>query len=232
MEKIYGFDILKQIILFMTPSKLFQTSQYYDSIKKDDKFWIYNIKKRFGYYKKIPHTIPLNQYYLMSFNQNKLDFRIRKWLEYTDSWLDLSNLNLYKWPKELIGKEHLIKRLKIDNNHFLRLPALKECEELIAYNNKLLILPHLPKCKRLLVMDNKLTSIKNLASCEYLDCSDNKIELVYECPKLEIFFCYYLEKSLSRITLMGSPKPEYGSHKISNVQYSYQEYIENIILSY
>lgn len=228
MEPKYSLDVIKHIILFMTPKKLLRTALLYRKISTDDPFWIHQIKTRFGIYRK-SKVSPLQQYYNLTFKTEFLAQTINTWREDTSKVLDLSNLGLQSWPSQLKGYENKVKILKINGNKLLRLPPLTRCVELMCYDNILLSLPLLPKCKRLLAMNNRLTQIEDLPECQYLDCSDNNISSVYRCPVLESFYCYNLEKPQK---LRIDSKPEYSSHKGSSITHSYDDYINVVIVNY
>nr|QBK89492.1 MAG: hypothetical protein LCPAC001_00020 [Pithovirus LCPAC001] len=109
----------------------------------------------------------------MSLNQ-----RIEKWLEDTTQMLDISCLELTEWPKQLVGKENLIKILNCSYNKLTSLPNdLTSPKELYCSHNQLTSLPNnLTKLEKLLCSFNKLTSLPNsLTKLEEIYCSGNKL---------------------------------------------------------
>ncbi len=128
-----------------------------------------------------------------------LNQMIEKWLKDTTQMLNIRNLGLTEWPKQLIGKEYLMKKLNCGDNKLTSLPKdLTNLKTLYCHNNnKLISLPNdftklvilncsrnkltslpnnLTKLKILSCWNNKLTSLpNNLTKLEYSDCSDNEL---------------------------------------------------------
>ena len=73
--------------------------------------------------------------------------RINVWLQDTSRYLDLTNLNLAKFPIILKDKKDLIVRLNCSYNLLRSLPCLANLKELICYKNKLSSIPFCPKLK-------------------------------------------------------------------------------------
>nr|QBK89494.1 MAG: leucine rich repeat protein [Pithovirus LCPAC001] len=118
---------------------------------------------------------------------------IEKWLEDTTQTLDISYLNLTEWPKQLIGKEHLIKKLDCYHNQLTSLPNnLTGLERLDCSSNKLKSLPNnLTKLKTLSFWNNKLTSLPNdLTKLKELYCTNNELtSLPNSLTNLKILSC-------------------------------------------
>lgn len=120
-------------------------------------------------------------------DRKKLNEIISKWLdkqsspvlrtEDTDEELYITHLKLTKWPKELEGKEHLIKKLNCSSNELKSLPDnLINLEELDCSLNQLKNPPdNLINLKRLNCFRNKLKSLPNLANLEDLNCYGNRL---------------------------------------------------------
>ncbi len=119
----------------------------------------------------------------MSLNQ-----RIEEWLKDTTKKLDISDLELTEWPKQLICKEYLIKILDCSYNQLTSFPNnLPRLETLNCSHNQLTSLPNdlsevpeglpsWPNLKILNCSDNELTSLPNsLTKLEYLYCSCNQL---------------------------------------------------------
>ncbi len=115
----------------------------------------------------------------MSLNQ-----RIEEWLKDTTLILDISGLNLIEWPKQLVGKEYLIKILDCSHNQLTSLPNnLHEVPgDFVPWT----------KLKKLNCHDNKLTSLpNNLTKLEILRCSSNKLtSLPNNLINLKKLYCW------------------------------------------
>lgn len=130
--------------------------------------------------------------------------------------VDLSNQGLTKWPKHLVGKEHLIIKLDCSENKLTSLPNnLINLKSLICFDNKLTSLPNclnnleylncayniyftsLPNClnnlKELNCEDCGLTSLpNNLTNLKELYCNDNRLtSLPDSLTNLEELCCYH-----------------------------------------
>ncbi len=118
---------------------------------------------------------------------------IEKWLEDTTHMLDIHNLGLTKWPKQLVGKEYLIKKLICSYNKLTSLPNdLTKLEELDCYDNELIFLPNnLNNLKILYCGDNKLTYLPNgLTNLEKLHCYNNELKsLPNNLTNLKTLYC-------------------------------------------
>ena len=123
-----------------------------------------------------------------------LNQRIKKWLKDTTQTLDISDLGLTEWPKQLVGKEHLIKTLNCHNNKLTSLPKdITKLKTLYCGDNKLTSFPNnLTNLKTLCCFNNKLTSLPNdLTKIEILSCWNNKLKsLPNDLTKLKILYCY------------------------------------------
>nr|QBK89531.1 MAG: hypothetical protein LCPAC001_00410 [Pithovirus LCPAC001] len=136
-----------------------------------------------------------------------LDKLIEEWLEDTTLKLDISDLRLTEWPKQLVGKEHLIKKLNCSYNELKSLPnnlhevpgdfvPWTNLKKLDCSHNRLASLPNnLTKLKTLDCWNNKLKSLPNgLTNLETLYCFDNKLtSLPNNLTKLKILSCSYNE---------------------------------------
>nr|QBK89610.1 MAG: hypothetical protein LCPAC001_01200 [Pithovirus LCPAC001] len=123
-----------------------------------------------------------------------LNQRIKFWLKDTTQELDISNLELIEWPKQLVGKENLIKKLDFSRNKLTSLPNnLTNLETLMCSNNKLTSLPNnLTKLEILDCSSNKLTSLpNNLTNLKILVCFRNKLtSLPNDLTKLKELYCW------------------------------------------
>ncbi len=104
-----------------------------------------------------------------------LQYRINRWLNNTSEELDISSLNLNKWPDALKGKENLIIKLNCYNNQLKSIPSLPNLTYLICFCNKLGSLPSLPELTYLFCIGNQLESLPSLPKLITLLCSDNHL---------------------------------------------------------
>nr|QBK89493.1 MAG: hypothetical protein LCPAC001_00030 [Pithovirus LCPAC001] len=121
---------------------------------------------------------------------------IEKWLEDTTQILDIKNLGLTEWPKQLIGKENLIKKLNCSFNQLISLPNnLNKLKKLDCNSNKLTSLPNnLTNLKYLYCSFNQLKSLPNDTKFKILYCSRNKLtSLPNSLTNLKILICSYNE---------------------------------------
>ncbi len=107
-----------------------------------------------------------------------LNQRIEEWLDDTTQILNISSLGLTEWPKQLIGKEYLIKKLDCSNNQLISLPNnLTKLEKLYCSVNELTDIPNnLTNLKSLYCCYNKLVLLpNNLTKLKKLYCSNNEL---------------------------------------------------------
>lgn len=99
---------------------------------------------------------------------------LRGWLEDTTQELDLKYSEIKEWPKELIGKEHLIIKLECSESKLKSLPKdLINLRILKCWDSPIVILP------------------EDLYSLEYLDCSRCRlVSLPNNLTKLKELYCY------------------------------------------
>ncbi len=143
---------------------------------------------------------------------NKLEEKIKKWLNNTSGCLDISSLGLTMWPKLLKDKENLITKLNcFDNeitvlpmglsnlteldcsfNKFKTLPSFPKLTKLSCYNNQLKVIPSFPKLTKLSCYNNQLKVIpSNLTNLVYLNCSGNLLTTLPDFPNLAKLICDY-----------------------------------------
>lgn len=122
-----------------------------------------------------------------------LNRKIEKWLENTSQKLDIRELGLTKWPKQLAGKEHLIIKLDCSKNELSTLPkGMTQLQTLFCYENQLITLPDgMTKLKTLFCYDNQLTVLpSDIIKLNILICSNNKLTTLPEgMTQLQILHC-------------------------------------------
>ncbi len=110
----------------------------------------------------------------------ELQSRINIWLNDARNILDISGLNLKKWPDALVGKEHLIVKLNCSNNELTTLgEGLSNLKWLRCNHNKLTSIGKGPYLSNLVELDcsnNELTLLPgDLSNLKWLSCSNNKL---------------------------------------------------------
>ncbi len=89
----------------------------------------------------------------------ELQSRVSGWLNDTSQKLDISNLNLKKWPDALKGKENLIIELNCSTSLLESIPSLPNLTYLDCSGNQLKSIPSLPNLTWIYCHDNQLKSI-------------------------------------------------------------------------
>lgn len=117
---------------------------------------------------------------------------ISDWLEKikTDprSKLDLSNLDLDKWPKSLsVPNNDKIIKVDYSGNKTKAIPKLKNCENLTSTDGLLERVGTISKCQILILSHNKLRKLPGITKCVKVLANNNNLrELPKTISKLEI----------------------------------------------
>lgn len=129
-------------------------------------------------------------------DHDTVEYRIKECLLDGGKTLDLSHLNLTKFPKLPEKIIHNAKYLFLSENNFEELNDLSvfcNVKVIDLCHNKLSKLPNMPvTLKELLVRHNKITDISCLDDCyslRRLDCSYNHITTIPYIKTLEILLC-------------------------------------------
>lgn len=129
-------------------------------------------------------------------DHDTVDYRIKECISSGGNTLDLSHLNLTKFPKL---PNHIIQNVKY---LFLSENKLEYIDDLIYFEqlsvvdlcqNRLIKLPIMPnKIKELMIRFNQIDDVTSLNECyslRRLDCSHNMITEIPNMKKLEILIC-------------------------------------------
>ncbi len=162
----------------------------------------------------------------------ELQSRVSVWLKNTSQTLDISNLNLKKWPKALKGKDNLIIELDCSNNKLKSIPTLPNLTELICSYNKLKSIPSLPNLTELICSYNQLELIPSFPKLTKLDCSQNQLKSIPSLPSLTILDCTFNQlksiSSLPNLNLLYCSFNKLESvpnlHSLPNLTYLYCSY--------
>ncbi len=152
---------------------------------------------------------------MTSNRDQKIEERIEEWLKDTTQILNISSLKLKEWPKQLVGKEHLITTLYYYGNNITSLPD--GMINLIILNcsfSKLTTLPNdMIKLQKLNCSWNKLTTIpNNMTELLELNCFSNKLtSLPSGMIKLRM-----LNFSFNKLTSLNS-----GMTKLQRINFSF-----------